>query len=211
MSDTKLTIHQALSLVMGDVREVKKGEVNRGLGFAFRGIDAVVNAVAPALRKHGVVVLPEVLDVAYRDVKTSTGKPSRECTVRVRYTFYGPDGSSLAATTAGESLDSGDKGTAKAMSVAFRIALLQALALPTDDRDPDADSYERSESSALPSELYFDLSKRVDAASDKEVKRGLWSQVSLSAREGALSPEEAQDLQNRLQGEPTTTVQRRTA
>ena len=31
------------------------------------------------------------------------------------------------------------------MSVAFRIALLQALALPTDEPDPDSYSYERSE------------------------------------------------------------------
>jgi hypothetical protein len=41
-------------------------------------------------------------------------------------------------------MDSGDKATAKAMSVAFRTALLQSLSLPTDEVDPDAHSYERS-------------------------------------------------------------------
>jgi hypothetical protein len=41
-------------------------------------------------------------------------------------------------------MDAGDKATAKAMSVAFRTALLQSLSLPTDDVDPDAHSYERS-------------------------------------------------------------------
>ena len=41
-------------------------------------------------------------------------------------------------------MDGGDKATAKAMSVAFRIALLQALALPTSEPDPDSTSYERS-------------------------------------------------------------------
>jgi hypothetical protein len=41
-------------------------------------------------------------------------------------------------------MDSGDKGTAKAMSVAYRILLLQSLIIPTDDRDPDQDSYERA-------------------------------------------------------------------
>ena len=45
-----------------------------------------------------------------------------------------------------EVVDSGDKATAKAMSVAFRTALLQALCLPTDEPDPDASSYERSSS-----------------------------------------------------------------
>ena len=42
-------------------------------------------------------------------------------------------------------MDSGDKATPKAMSVAFRIALLQALALPTDEPDPDSYAYERAE------------------------------------------------------------------
>jgi hypothetical protein len=41
-------------------------------------------------------------------------------------------------------MDSGDKAAPKAMSVAYRIALLQALNLPTDDADPDSQSYERS-------------------------------------------------------------------
>src|SRR3546814_8240847 len=30
------------------------------------------------------------------------------------------------------------------MSLAYRIVLLQSLCIPTDDRDPDQDSYERS-------------------------------------------------------------------
>jgi len=64
--------------------------------------------------------------------------------VRERRLRIGPGGDRLEATVAGEAMDAGDKATAKAMSVAFRIVLLQALALPTDDTDPDATSYERS-------------------------------------------------------------------
>jgi hypothetical protein len=64
--------------------------------------------------------------------------------VNVTYTFHAPDGSNVGATVSAESMDSGDKATAKAMSVAFRTALLQTLCLPTDDIDPDATTYERS-------------------------------------------------------------------
>jgi hypothetical protein len=64
--------------------------------------------------------------------------------VKVTYTFIGASGDSIKATVVGEAMDSGDKATAKAMSVAFRTALLQALSLPTDEPDPDATSYERS-------------------------------------------------------------------
>lgn len=146
VSEKQVTVVQALAAVMEDVREVRKDDRNQQQGYAFRGIDAVVNACGPALRRHGVVVVPLLEEVNYRDVQTSTGKPSRECTVKVRYRFYGPSSSGdfIDCVTPGESMDFGDKGAPKAMSVAFRIALLQALCLPTDDPDPDAQSYERS-------------------------------------------------------------------
>lgn len=141
----KPTIIEALAAVMGEVQPVGKGSRNVEFGYNFRGIDAVVNAVGPVLRKHCVIVVPELLDAAYRDVTTSKGKPSRECTVRVRYRFYGPGGDFIDAVVPGESMDVSDKGAPKAMSVAYRIALLQALCIPTDEPDPDSQSYERGQ------------------------------------------------------------------
>lgn len=137
-------IYAALSSVMTDVLAVRKTGRNTDQNYSFRGVDAVVNAVGPVLRKHHVLLLPELLDVSYRDVRTSRDKPAREVTVRVRYTFVGPAGDQIEVTVPGESMDNGDKGTAKAMSVAYRIALLQALCIPTDEADPDEGSYERS-------------------------------------------------------------------
>lgn len=141
-----------LAKVMEEVRAVRKADRNTQQGYAFRGVDAVVNAVGPALRKHGIVPMPMLEKASYRDVTTSTGKPSRECTVEVRYRFYGPAGDHVDAVVPGESMDFGDKGAPKAMSVAYRIVLLQALCLPTDEADPDAHSYERSSRDALPPE-----------------------------------------------------------
>src|SRR5215510_4171877 len=142
---TKPTVIEALAAVMAEVQPVGKGSRNIEFGYNFRGIDAVVNAVGPILRQHFVIVVPELLEAAYRDVTTSKGKPSRECTVRVRYRFYGPAGDYIDAVVPGESMDVGDKGAPKAMSVAYRIALLQALCIPTDEPDPDSQSYERGE------------------------------------------------------------------
>lgn len=140
----KPSIHEALSQVMADVRAVRKDSRNSDQGYVFRGIDAVVNAVGPSLRTHGVIAVPMLEHASYRDVQTSRGKPSREVTVQVRYRFYGPAGDYLDTVVPGEAMDFGDKGTAKAMSVAMRIALLQALALPTDEADPDSQTYERA-------------------------------------------------------------------
>jgi hypothetical protein len=136
-------IYAALAAVMADCDHVAKRDRNDHQKFMFRGIDAVVNAVGPVLRKHGVIVAPNVEQVTYDTVQTSTGKPARACRVLVTYTFYAKDGSTIDVRVAGEAWDNGDKAAPKAMSVAFRTALLQALALPTDEADPDAQNYVR--------------------------------------------------------------------
>jgi hypothetical protein len=141
---TKPTVFEALAAVMADVQAVKKGDRNDAQRFMFRGIDAVVNAVGPALRKHGVTVSPRVDLYEYGTVTTAGGKAMGHVRVLVTYTFHGPAGDALPAQAPGEAFDAGDKATPKAMSVAFRTALLQALALPTDEPDPDSSSYERA-------------------------------------------------------------------
>lgn len=170
----KPTIYEALSRVMAAVQAVRKGDRNNEQGYNFRGIDAVVNAVGPALREHGVLVVPLVEDASWRDVLTVRDKKSRECTVRVRFRFYGPAGDHIDAVTPGESMDFGDKGAAKAMSVAFRIALLQALAIPTDEpeHDPDAHSYERAQG---PSPRAVELFEQIHNATTPEELRELWT------------------------------------
>lgn len=138
------TIVQALAAVMNEVREVRKKERNAQQGFNFRGVDSVMNAVGPALRVHGVVCVPEVLEHSITGKTTAKGTPMNFVTVKVQYTFHGPEGDTLAGTVSAESFDSGDKATAKAMSVAYRTFLLQALCLPTDDPDPDHDTYQEA-------------------------------------------------------------------
>lgn len=140
-----MTVIDALSDVMADVTSVGKGDRNDFHKFMFRGIDRVINEVGPALRKHRVVVLPEIRDLSSRDVTTEKGKTSREVTVTVAYTFHGPDGDSVTCVVPGEAQDTGDKAVSKAMSVAFRTALLQALTIPTQERDPDSQVYSRAE------------------------------------------------------------------
>lgn len=130
---------------MTDVGAVAKADKNQSQGFRFRGIDAVVNAVSPALRKHKVIVYPTVIETSYDTVSIgSKGTQMGHCRGTVCYTFVAEDGTHVTSTVVAESMDSGDKATAKMMSVAYRTALLQTLCLPTDDVDPDAESYERA-------------------------------------------------------------------
>lgn len=147
MTESKdLTVFQALNLVKTSVGAVGKQERNAAQGFNFRGIDSVVNAAAPYLNKYGVIVTPEVTDSNYETVEIGRNKTAMgHVTVAVKYTFWGPQGDSVSSTVLAEAMDSGDKACAKAMSVAYRIALLQTLNLPTDEPDPDSESYTRSD------------------------------------------------------------------
>lgn len=141
-----MEIVKLLTKVMEDAGAVRKTERNTHQQFNFRGIDNVVNAVSPALRKHGVVVVPTLNHIEYEQVEIGERRTRMGYVrINVTYTFYAPDGTSIATTVAAESMDSGDKATAKAMSVAFRTCLLQTLCLPTDEADPDADTYIRSD------------------------------------------------------------------
>jgi len=167
MTTPKPSVVEALSAVMDTVREVRKNERNQSQGFNFRGIDAVINAVGPALRKHGVVVVPFAESIEYETYATKGGTAMKSCVVRVRYVFYGPAGDTIETVVYGESSDAGDKSTPKAHSVAFRTALLQALCIPTDDPDPDEQSHERVVTQAQPRP--FDLVRFVSACASENV------------------------------------------
>lgn len=139
------TIHHALAEVKKAVGAVGKTQRNQVQNFNFRGVDAVVNAAAPHLNEHGVITVPQLMDITYGNVEIGAKRtPMAHVIVKVKYVFIGPKGDYVEALVPAESMDSGDKAVAKAMSVAYRIALLQVLNLPTTDPDPDESVYERS-------------------------------------------------------------------
>ena len=167
-------IYADLAKVMRSVDHVGKGDFNSHQKFNFRGIDGVLNAVGPALREHNVVVYPRLHDVAYEEVKTSGGKASTACRVVVDYVFASVDGSTVETRVAAESWDTGDKAMPKAMSVAMRTALIQALALPTDEPDPDSFTYTREAAD----EKNERVAAKIESAGTVDELRALWAQAS---------------------------------
>lgn len=152
-------VHLAWLRVRREIRAIAKGELYNGGGtrFNFRGVDTVVNTFGPVTLRHGINVLPEQVDASYRDTTTSKGNKMRECTVRVSWLIVGPMGDTLSLQTQGEALDSADKGTAKAQSVALRVLLLTGGLTPTHDKDPDASYVERgNDAPARSAESYRD-------------------------------------------------------
>ncbi|WP_228975020.1 ERF family protein [Streptomyces sp. DH12] len=152
-------VHIAWLRVRREVRAISKGEQYNGGGtrFNFRGVDTVVNTFGPVTVRHGVNIFPVDVEAEYRDTTTSKGSKMRECTVRVSWLVMGPKGDTLPLLRSqGEALDSADKATAKAQSVALRVLLLTGGLTPTHDKDPDASYMQRGEAPTRPAVSYLD-------------------------------------------------------
>lgn len=135
-------IYAAINAVMNEVGAVGKNHRNDQQKYQYRGIDDVMSALAPAMQKHGVFVIPEVLDMV-RSEKDGRNSLLLYSIVKVKYRFVALDGSFVEAVVMGEGMDSGDKATNKAMAAAFKYALLQTFCIPTDELvDSEQDSPE---------------------------------------------------------------------
>lgn len=136
-------IYKAINNVMEEIGAIGKNQRNQTQGFMFRGIDAVYNAMNPALIKHGVFIVPEILEQTREERTTKSGTHMIYSVCRIRFRFYAEDGSYIEATVIGEGMDTGDKATNKAMSIAFKYACFEVFCIPTEEMvDPDRESYE---------------------------------------------------------------------
>ena len=170
------TANEIILAVMQEVQAVGKKDRNAAQGFNFRGIDAVMNAVGPALRKAGGFITPNLISYERTSVSAKNGGQLQVVQVMVEYKVYGSEGNPISATVTAEAFDSGDKATAKAMSVAYRTALLQLLCLPTDEPDPDTYSYETVAAPTIDAVTLNTLAEHIEAATTKDELRALWTQ-----------------------------------
>lgn len=167
-------IYQAINAVMKDIGAVGKDSYNEMQCFRFRGIDAVMNALHPALCKHGVFTVPEILEQRREERQSTRGGNLIYSICTIRYTFYADDGSHVSAVTIGEGMDSGDKATNKAMAIALKYALFQVFCVPTEEMtDPDAESPE-----AAPKAPKADKADKADKlAAERAEVEGLCKQL----------------------------------
>lgn len=128
---------------MQKIGAVGKNSKNQQQGFLYRGIDAVMNALSPVMSDLGLFMTPEVLEQTREERVNKNGTNLIYSILKVKYTMYAPDGSNVSCTVIGEGMDTGDKASNKALSVAFKYAAFQLLCIPTEEMiDPDAECHE---------------------------------------------------------------------
>lgn len=160
-------VYKAIAAVQGELAKVGIAKANRNSqqGYNFRGIDDVYAALSPLLAKHGLCVIPRVIERTMLEKTTSKGNPLFYVTVHAEFDFVSSeDGSKHTAATYGEAMDSGDKATNKAMSAAYKYAAFMTFAIPTEgDNDADATTHDvRSAPPTISQEQFEELTKLMD-------------------------------------------------
>ena len=147
MDEAKVpNVISALSEVMKGLPGIPKGSAAAPAqgGYAYRGIEAIASEAAPLLAKHGVVFVPKVESYETREIVVNQ-KPWTDTILHVTYTVYGPGGVSDCITVGpliGIGRDNSDKGANKAMTQAFKYALIQTLCIADEKDDADSGSPE---------------------------------------------------------------------
>lgn len=143
---TPRNVYQCIAAVSKAIAKdgISKGRTNLQQNYKFRGIDDVLNALAPVLAENELVILPRCL---FRDVverQTKSGGTLFYVTVDAEFDFVSAaDSSKHTVKMYGEAMDSGDKATNKAMSAAYKYAAIQTFCIPTEgDNDADAQTHE---------------------------------------------------------------------
>jgi hypothetical protein len=133
-------VYAAIMAVSADIAKegISKGRRNDQQNYAFRGIDDVMNALAPLLVKHNLLILPRCTARDVVERHTKSGSALFYVVVKVLFDFLCvTDGSVHVIEVYGEAMDSADKATNKAMSAAYKYACIQTFCIPTEGEDAD--------------------------------------------------------------------------
>jgi len=137
-----MKVYEAINKVAAQMARdgISKSRDNKQQGFKFRGIDETLNALAPVLSEHGLLMLPRMVSRQVVERESRNGGVLFSVTVEAEFDFVSAeDGSVHTVRTFGEAMDSGDKATNKAMSIAYKYAAFLAFCIPVEGMGQDAD------------------------------------------------------------------------
>lgn len=134
-------IHTLIAKLRPLIGVLKKQHENTHFKYKFRSVEDVLGVFSPALDACGLVPMVHVTDHKTWVVTAENKKPKHCASLMLTIILKAPDGSEWTSSAPGEGVDEGgDKATYKAMSGAFKYALLLGLCIPVDKRqlaDPD--------------------------------------------------------------------------
>lgn len=211
MEVEKKNVYQRLLDVMQEVSYIQKEDRMVNGQYRFVSHDAVTSATRGAFIKHRVLPIPTILSRSVSGNLTTVD-------LLVQFVNVDEPSDKIIVRMDGYGIDSQDKGVGKAVSYAYKYALLKALNLETGD-DPERDNINRDEkknhtegaqevddipeepkkqkvdakSNAQHDAAIADIKARLDKARSVEEYRDLWNHVSATRKAKLITPAEAAD------------------
>jgi len=135
-----MNVNMALLAIVKECKPIPKNGFNAFQKYYYHMEADVINTIRPLCVKHGIVVTSEVLDHEVIEAgKTKGGTLQFLTTLRIRFTFtHAETDTSTCSIMVGQGMDSGDKGSNKAITGASKYALMKALMISDGD---DAEGY----------------------------------------------------------------------
>ena len=138
------SVYAAINAVSAELAQhgIAKSRTNEADDYKYRSIDDVLDRLAPLLAKHRLCVLPRVLKRSVEELRDEAGHTMFHVSLKVAFALTSvDDGSAHVVKLYGEALDVSDKATAKAMSAAYKSAVVQTFCIPiVGAEDPDRSS-----------------------------------------------------------------------
>lgn len=146
--ETKL-VYKLIANVAKKINAISKDRDNKHQNYKFRGIDDVYNELHVPMSEEGLFSFPRVLERNEEIFDSKSGARTIRVILKIEYVFCAHDGSELViGPIFMEAMDTSDKATNKALSVAHKYVLMQTFAIPTDDpKDPEVDHIELAHNS----------------------------------------------------------------
>ena len=135
------SVYAAINAITAELATngIAKSRSNEVDDYKYRSIDDVLDRLAPLLAKHKLCALPRALERTVTERIDEQNHPLLHVALRVEFALTSvKDGTSHTVEAYGEALDGGDKATAKAMSAAYKAAMVQTFCIPVSGAE-DAD------------------------------------------------------------------------
>ena len=136
-SEKTKNIYQRISAIMEEIDYIQKGTAKVAGQYRFTSHDAVTGLIHMPLVKHGIVAVPSVKSL------TQDGNRTSVC-LSVAFVNIDDPKDLVEIESWGFGVDTSDKGPGKAVSYAFKYAILKMFCLETGD-DPDEDQKSKYE------------------------------------------------------------------
>ena len=199
MSEKK-TLAAKIAAISKDLGAIKKGGHNGEQHYDFIEYAAVSGKIRELLDKHGVAIIPSVIDYERDDVKSQRGATGYHYTLKMHFTVINADDPQdrIESDWLGESTDWGDKGINKAETAGTKYFYMRTFNISEkSDADNDPDNQNNAAAESKPakqknykanSKLDFNKIRETCAAIDDiESLEDYWREVAeLKPSQGAL-------------------------